>query len=877
MRLPPGTRLGIYEVIGGIGAGGMGEVYRAHDTVLDRDVALKLVHPDFCHHPDSLLRLRREARALASLNHPNVATLHELAEFGGSCGLVMELVSGETLADTLRHRRPAVGETLQLAAQIAAALEAAHEQGVIHRDLKPANIKITTDGAVKVLDFGLAKTDTISSDGGMLSTLATASGVVMGTAPYMSPEQARGAQVDRRTDIWAFGCVLYEMLTGRLAFDGGSHSDIIAAILEREPDWSALPAETPALVRRLLRRCLQKDLRRRLRDIGDAKLELEDQPAIERDDGSHRPAAVPARRGSWIRTAAPLALGVVVGGFAVAAWRPRVPPPASASEVKFSITLPDDERLATTTLGALALAPDGRSVVYVASRGTTTQLLLRTLDSATASPLPGTSGAISPFFSPDGQWVAFFADGKLKKIPIRGGAPAIVCDAADGFGGSWSSNGTIVFAPATGGALQRVAADGGTPARATTLDVARGEFSHRWPEFLPDGDTIVFTVGTVGEWDEAEIVAQSLSTGKRTAVLKGGTNPRFVAPNRLAYVHDGAVWIAAFDPGRLVLTGKPARALEGVATTVDGATQFSVSRSGETAYQPSVSTSARRLVVVDGRDQTPLAAPAHAYVTPRVSPDGRRVLLGIADSAEHVWSYDLTAGTLTQLTFEASNRAPIWLPDGRRIAFASNRNGPLNLFAAPANSDGPAERLTTSESLQVPGSWSPDGAMLVFMEQHPSTGRDIWLLGRNGARTALVATPADESAPRFSPDGRWIAYVSNESGQAEVYVRASGGAGAGRQVSAGGGTEPVWRRDGGALYYRSDGRLLVAPITAGAPRADGRVVFDGMAESGTFDAAGYDTMTGIDRFLMITSATAGSAPSELRIILNWTPASPSLP
>jgi len=854
----------------------MGEVYRAHDTILHRDVALKLVHPDFCHHPDSLLRLRREARALASLNHPNVATLHELAEFGGSCGLVMELVSGETLADTLRHRRLAIGETLQIAAQVAAALEAAHEQGVIHRDLKPANIMITTGGAVKVLDFGLAKTDSDSPNEGMLSTLATASGVVMGTAPYMSPEQARGAQVDRRSDVWAFGCVLYEMLSGRLAFNGGSPSDIIAAILEKDPDWSAVPPDTPAAVRRLLRRCLQKDVRRRFRDIGDARLELEDPPAIERDDASSPLVAAPARRGSWIRAAALVALGAALGGFVVAAW-PRVPPRASASEVKFSIMLPEDERLAATTLGAVAMAPDGRSIVYVATRGTTTQLLLRTLDSAAAFPLQNTSGAISPFFSPDGQWVAFFAEGKLKKLSIRGGAPAIVCDAADGFGGSWSTSGTIVFAPATGAALQRVSADGGTPARATDLDATRGEFSHRWPEFLPDGDTIVFTVGTVGEWDEAEIVAQSLSTGKRTAVLKGGTNPRFTAAGQLAYAHGGAVWIAGFDPRGLVLTGEPVRAFEDVTATVDGATQFAVSRSGEAVYQPAVSTSARRLVVVDGRDRTPLAAPAHAYVTPRLSPDGRRVMLGVADNAEHLWSYDLTAGTLAQLTFEAANRAPVWHPDGRRIAFASNRNGALNLFAAPANADGPTERLATSESLQMPGSWSPDGEHLVFMEQHPSTGRDIWLLRRGGERVALVNTPADESAPRFSPDGRWIAYVSNESGQAEVYVRSAATSAGARKLSAGGGTEPVWRRDGGALYYRSGGRLIAVSMSGGATLAGpGRVVFEGQSEPGTFDAAGYDTMTGIDRFLMITSVSAGSAPSELRIILNWG-ASPSSP
>jgi serine/threonine-protein kinase len=877
MRIPVGTRLGIYEVIGGIGEGGMGEVYRAHDTVLHRDVALKLVHPDFCHHADSLLRLRREARALASLNHPNVATLHELAEFGGSCGLVMELVSGETLADTLRQRRLPITETLRIASQIAAALEAAHEQGVIHRDLKPANIKITTSGAVKVLDFGLAKTDADSPDGGMLSTLATAHGVVMGTAPYMSPEQARGAQVDRRSDVWAFGCVLYEMLSGRLAFDGGSHSDIIAAILEREPDWSALPPGTPAAVRRLLRRCLQKDVRRRFRDISDARLELEDLALDHHGDDVHPPVAAPAPRAAWIRAAALLVFGAALGGLAAVAWS-RAPRGASGSEVKFSITLPDDERLAATALSAVAMAPDGRSVVYAAGRGATTQLLLRTLDAATASPLQGTFGAISPFFSPDGEWVAFFAEGKLKKIPIRGGPAAIVCDAADGLGGSWSTDGTIVFAPGTGAALQRVSADGGTPVRATELDVTRGEFSHRWPEFLPDGDTILFTVGTVGEWDEAEIVAQSLSSGKRTAVLKGGTTPKFISPGQLAYAHDGDVWVAAFDPRRLVSSGTPARALEGVATTVDGAAQFAVSRTGETAYQPAVSASARRLIVVDGRDQTPLAAPAHAYVTPRLSPDGRRVLLGVADSAEHVWSYDLSAGTIMQLTFEAANRAPIWFPDGRRIAFASNRNGALNLFAAPAAAEGLAERLTTSDSLQVPGSWSPDGELLVFMEQHPSTGRDIWLLRRDGTRTALVATPADESAPRFSPDGRWIAYVSNESGQAEVYVRSTAVSAGARKVSAGGGAEPVWRRDGGALYYRSDGRLLAVPMSAGAmPAGASRAVFDGHSEPGTFDAAGYDAMTGVDRFLMIDSVSAGSAPSELRIILNWARASQSSP
>ena len=873
MRLAPGTRLGSYEVVSGIGAGGMGEVYRAHDTVLNRDVALKLVNPDVCHQPDSLTRLRREARALAALNHPNVATLHELAEFGGSCGLVMELVSGETLADLVRRRRLPIAESLRLASQIAAALEAAHERGVTHRDLKPANIKITDEGVVKVLDFGLAKGDGLDGDASSAPTLATAEGAVVGTAPYMSPEQARGAVVDRRTDIWAFGCVLFEMLTGRLAFDGNTRSDIVARILDKEPDWAALPADTPGAVRRLIRRCLEKDHRRRIRDIGDVKLELEEiaTAGTPGDSGlSHviLPAPPPGR--AWWRTAAIAAAGVSVGALAGMAWQ-RETASERPNEVKFSITLPEDERIAAMELGAVAMSPDGRAIVYVAGRGNTTQLMVRALESGVARPLQGTSGAVSPFFSPDGGWVGFFADGKLKKAPAGGGIAVAICDAPDGLGGSWSGEGTIVFAAATGGGLQQVSANGGAPVRATDLDVSRGEFSHRWPEFLPDGKTVLYTVGTVGEWSEAEIAAQPLG-GDRVTLLKGGTNPRYLAPGHLAYAHDGAIWIVPFDARRLAITGTPARAVEGVNASVDGAAQFAASRAGAAVYHPSVAWSARRLVVVDGASQTPLAAPPHAYVTPRLSPDGQRVLLGVADSAEHVWSYDLSAGTLTQLTFEGANRTPIWSHDGQRVIFASNRHGALNLFALPAAADGPAERLTTADALQLAGSWSPDGERLAFMEQHPSTGRDIWLRWRNGEREGFATSDADESAPRFSPDGRWIAYVSNESGQSEVYVRSANGQGA-RRVSNEGGAEPVWRRDGSALFYRSYEKLMVAQMNGGTPLA-ARVINRVASQPGTFDAAGYDAMSG-ERFLMITGAPSGSSVSELRVILNWTPASPS--
>lgn len=875
MRLAPGTRIGSYEVLDGIGAGGMGEVYRAHDTVLERDVALKLVHPDFCHHPESLTRLRREARVLASVNHPNVATLHGLAEFGDSCGLVMELVSGETLAALLSRRRLPVAEALRLGAQIAAALEAAHERGIMHRDLKPANIKITDDGVVKVLDFGLAKIEDSVGETVMASTMVTEHGVILGTAPYMSPEQARGAPVDRRTDVWAFGCVLFEMLSGHLAFDGATRSDVIAGILQKDPDWALLSPDTPDSVRRLLRRCLQKDPRQRFKDMGDVKLKLEDAASLDPPGSPSVPvaSAAPQRGGAWIRVAALLIVGALGGGLVTARWL-RAGAATGTGEVRFTIALPEDERIAESELLGLALSPAGRTIVYAASGGNSSQLIMRALDSGTARVLPGTFGAVSPFFSPDGEWVGFFADGKLKKIATSGGPAIEICDAADGLGASWSSSGTIVFAAATGGALQQVSAGGGMPSRTTVLDVSRGEFSHRWPELLPDGNTVLFAVGTVGEWGEAEIMAQSLASGARTVILKGGTNPRYLSSGHLAYAHDGGIWVVAFDPRQLKLQGTPARVLDGVPTSADGAAQFAVSREGAAVYYPREPWPGRRLVVVEGSSSTPLAAPAHAYVTPRVSPDGRRVLLGVADTTENIWSYDLSAATLTQLTYEAANRVPIWFPDGERIVFGSNRSGALNLFAAPASANGPAERLTTSDSLQLPGSWSPDGTTLAFMEQHPATGRDIWLLKRNGERAPFAASEADESAPRFSPDGRWIAYVSNESGQAEVYVRSITGPTA-QRVSIEGGSEPVWRRDGGALYYRSYGKLMAASVNAGIAAAR-RVVSDDAAEPGTFDAAGYDAI-GNDKFIMIAGAGQGTSASQLRVILNWLPLSPSSP
>jgi eukaryotic-like serine/threonine-protein kinase len=877
MRFPPGTRLGSYELVAALGEGGMGEVYRANDTTLHREVAIKLVHPSFCQHPDSLLRLRREARALAALNHPYVAALHELAEFESGCGLVMELVDGETLADALAHRRLGVGEVLRLGSQVAAALEAAHEHGIVHRDLKPANIKITSGGTAKVLDFGLAKSEEDSPEVRQATTLATAAGTLVGTACYMSPEQARGAAVDRRADIWAFGCVLFEMLTGQRAFDGPSQSDVFVSILEREPDWTALPAKTPPPIERLVRRCLEKDARRRLRDVGDARLELEDAllPRASAEAPTGRTAAT-TTRASWFRISTALILGAAIAA-AVTARVMRAPSRPAALQVQFSMTMPEADRIATTDYLALAMSPDGRLVAYMTQRGGSTQLALHHLDALGSTSIQGTSNALSPFFSPDNQWIAFFADGKLKKAPVAGGLPIVICDASAGFGGSWGRDDTIVFAPSTGSAIQRVAASGGTPTRATRLETDRGEFSHRWPEFLPDSNTILFTVGTVGEWDEAEIVAQSLDTGQRATLVKGGTHPHYLSSGHLAYTHAGAVWAVPFDSGRLVVTGTPARVIESVAVSVDGAAQFAVSRTGSTVYLPSILDShARRLVVVERSDVTPLAAPSHGYVTPRISPDGRRVLVGVADDSEHVWVYDLSAGTLTQVTFDAANRTPIWTADGQWVTFASNRNGALNLFSVSADGSGAAQRLTTSDYLQVPGSWSPDGSTLAFVEQHPTSGRDIWLLRAGADRTPFATSAFDESAPRFSPDGRWIAYVSNESGQAEVYARPATATAVGRQISIGGGLEPVWRADGRALFYRARNGLIAVPVLDASSLRTGpaKLVFEGAVEAGTFDAAGYDAIVGTERFVMITSSPK-STPTNPQVILNWTPAMPT--
>jgi Tol biopolymer transport system component len=881
-----GRRLGTYEIRSMLGAGGMGEVYRAHDSKLGRDVALKILPTLFTRDPDRLARLEREARALAALSHLHVAGIYGIEDFDDAGtsrrALVLELVEGETLAERLAPGALPLGEALNVARQIADALEAAHERGIIHRDLKPANIKITPSGVVKVLDFGLAKAVGESGDDDLTQSPSgtvgdTREGVIMGTLPYMSPEQARGRPVDKRTDVWAFGCVLYETLTGRQTFIGETSSDLVARIIEREPDWSRLPPNLSPSIERLLRRCLQKDPQQRLRDIGDARLEIGE----EIENARTAPAAVADRGASAggtrlrqpLLVAGVIAIGAIAGGLIVARVKTS-PAQSSTPAAHFMVQLPPNSRLASIDFPAIAISPDGSTVAYVATRGGQPELFVRPMNSVDSTPLAGTANATTPFFSPDSRWIGFFADGQLKKISASGGLPITLCAAPVGAGASWGADGVIVFAGGTGAGLSRVPDAGGKPEPITKLNADAGEFSHRWPEWLPDERAVLYTVGTTGSWDDAQIVAQSLASGERSVLVRGGTYPHYV-PGYLVYSRDGAIMAVPFDSSNLTVTGTAVRVLDNVLQSFDGAAQLSISPSGSAVYVAGAFESdQRRLATVDRSGAaTPLAAPPRSYAAPQLSPDGRRLLVTVEAETPDLWLYDIAPGTLTQLTFDAGARFPVWSPDGQRAAFSSNRTGALNLFVIDIARPGAGQRLTSSDNLQAAASWASDGRTLAFVEQHPTKGRDIRLIAPNdrSAQSWLDST-FEEGAPRFSPDGRWLAYVSNESGRQEVYVRLLASSSGRQPISNGGGAEPVWARDGRELFYRQGNTMMAVSLTGrGADLQAGRpqALFDGPFAKGSIDAANYDVTPDGQRFLMVQSDQPTAGSTTFHALIHW--------
>jgi serine/threonine protein kinase len=880
MRLQSGSRLGPYEIMATIGAGGMGEVYRAADTNLKRHVAIKVLPDAVAGDEERLVRFQREAEVLALLNHPNISQIYGLERSNGVTALVMELVEGPTLADRISHGAIPLPDALPIAKQIAEALEAAHDLGIVHRDLKPANIKIRPEGTVKVLDFGLAKAGAAGADGHAVQLMnaptvsspeiATTPGVILGTAAYMAPEQAKGRPADRRADMWAFGCVLYEMLTGQPAFSGENVTEVLAAVVRDEPDCSGLPKATPPAIETLIRRCLKKDPRQRLADASAARLDLDDALTGRAGASEDEPRG---RRRRHAPFAVPLLIGVTLLAGSILGWtlRPQTPP-SSGIPARLEISLPPGDQL-DLFYNNVALSPDGRTVAYVASHEGVSRLYVRPLDSFEVSPLAGTDGAFHPFFSPDARWLGFFAQGKMKKIRVGGGAVQAIVDAGPNGGASWGADGTIVYAPSaiTGKAgLARVSDEGGEPTVVTTPDVAKGEYNHRYPQILPGGRAVLFTSLSGFGWDESRVEAVRLDTGERRLLVRGGHTGRYVPGGHLLYYRAGAIYAVRFDPDRLEVYGESPVAIADDALGNSGivGAPLAISDKGSVAYVPAPAGRRqleRRLMWTDRQGRLePLGAPVRNYSDrPVVSPDGRRVAVVIVSGTAELWVYDLARASLTPLTSDRSSSAdPVWTPDSRRLAYRNNQTGSWSLYQRTVDGSEPEEPLTTGQVNETPWSWSPNGRVLAFERWSSATGRDIYTLSLDGDRKPrpFLASPAREGAPQFSPDGRWVAYVSDESGGFQVYVAPYPGPGRRWQISMDGGDAPQWNPKGGELFYENGPQTMVVNVktgttfNAGKPRVLyvgplGRVAPDGQ------------------RFLTNVGVVPSQPPRTIRMIL----------
>ncbi len=884
MPLERGTKLGPYQIESPLGAGGMGEVYKATDTRLERTVAIKVLPAHVASDPERKQRFEREAKVISGLNHPHICTLHDVGREGDVDFLVMEYLEGETLADRLSKGALPLDQALRYAIEIADALDKAHRQGVTHRDLKPANIMLTKAGA-KLLDFGLAKL-TRSNVKAELATLAstrtqdqplTEKGTVLGTVQYMAPEQLEGKEADHRSDIFAFGTILYEMVTGTRAFEGKSQLSLMTAILERDPPpISATQEMAPPALDHVVKTCLAKDPDSRWQAAGDIARQL----SWVGEGGSQAAGAPTARPALWQRPATIAAMlfgAIVVTGFGV--WTLMRPAPAPVT--RMSIVLPQTQVRTGTTRRGVAISPTGTHVVYVANE----QLYLRALDGLEAEPLTGTEGsrARTPFFSPDGQWIGFYSgqDNALKRVALSGGAAVTLAETTAPWGASWGADDTIVFGQSAQGILQ-VAGAGGTP---DVLVAVESPARASQPQMLPGGEAVLYTLtGGQRNWDAAQIIVEQVATGERTVVIEAGSDGRYLPTGHLVYATGGTLLAVPFDVDRLEVTGGPVPVVDGVSRSlVTGAANADIARTGALVYLPGDATGeVRTLVWVDrnGAEET-LDTPPRTYTYPRLSPDGTRVALHTLDDEGDIWVWDLRRGALTRLTVGGSpDSPPVWTPDSQRVVFNSVRNGNGNLYWRAADGTGTVERLTDSPNQHYPTSISPGGDRLVFTQVVPGGDADLYVLTLDEARRTetLLATEFEEDNGEISPDGHWLAYESDASGRFEIYVRPFPDVDAGRwPISTTGGTRPLWGRDGRELFYLTEARVMGVTVETAAGFAAGTpaLVVEEPYYGPQFAGRTYDVSPDGQRFLMLKEGAladtddpfAGLVP--IHVVLNW--------
>jgi serine/threonine protein kinase len=849
----------------------MGEVYRARDTKLKREVAVKILPDEFSRDADRVSRFQREAEALAALNHQNIGTIYDIQQIGETRFLILELVEGETLQERLRQGPIPVDETLLIAKQIAEALEAAHERGVVHRDLKPANIKLTPDGKVKVLDFGLAKalqpqSQTVLSHSPTLMS-ASMPGAIVGTAAYMSPEQIKGRQVDRRTDIFAFGCVLYEMLTAKAAFDGDDVTEILGAVLKTEPDWSKLPENTPSAVQKLLRLCLQKDPKKRRSDAADVRIDIEE--ALSAPSAADLQEPQTTRNSLWMKVSMAVAVAVILALAIPAAryWR-EIPP--DAPEMRLQIMTPP-----TSSPLDFALSPDGRALAFVASGDGPPRLWLRTLDSVTAGPLAGTETAEFPFWSSDNQSIGFFAEGRLKRIDVRGGPPQTLAAAPTGFGGTWNRDGIILYVPVGVGGIFRTTGSGGDGSQVTQLTA--GQSAHRFPRFLPDGHHFVFFV--LGTPEQQGIYLASLDGGNPKRLVANDAAGAWAPPDRLLFIRQGALMSQRVDINQGVLVGDAVSLANPVGSdNAFSGSGFSVSTTGIVAYR--ASESGRRQFLWYDRSGKITGRVGEAdesnLMFPELSPDDRKVVFARSPEGNlDIWVTDVITNATTRFTLGGSNsNTAIFSPDGKRIVFQSNRNGPFDLFWKPSNG-GNEEVLLKSADTKSPFNWSPGGEYLLYRSVDSKTGYDLWILPMTGNQkpTPVLNSRFDETLGQFSPDGRWIAYQSNKSGRFQVYVQPFPITGAEWPISINGGTQPRWSPDGKQLFFIApDLKMMSAGIkpTGSAIEVAPPVALFQTRIVNSFSQIKQQYAVAHDGRFLINTAQESSA-SPITVILNWKP------